>query len=159
MYLDSRHILPHFSGGWPFYSEQRTAAMRGCLGWGFVWRSVRTHTNHRHRMVRDRFVQFTVSAAAAESNLLLGLPSVSNGRTAHVSENCGLINLSLLVMGNVFSMIFGRIFDGRSTHGEHGIRCLEGARCYSASLYMTILACLCALILARVAAKRDKRRR
>lgn len=53
---------------------------------------------------------------------------------AHVSENCGIIALSLLVMGNVFSMMFGWIFDAHSTHDEQGVRCLEGTRCYSASL-------------------------
>jgi len=76
---------------------------------------------------------------------------------AHVSENRGLVNLSLLLMGNVFSMMFGWIFDSHSTHDEHGMRCLEGARCYSASLYMTTLACICALILAVVAVERDRK--
>jgi hypothetical protein len=60
-------------------------------------------------------------------------------------------------MGNIFSMIFGRIFDAHSLDGEDGMRCLEGAGCYSASLYMTALACLCAFALAVVAAKRDQK--
>jgi hypothetical protein len=60
-------------------------------------------------------------------------------------------------MGNIFSMVFGRIFDAHSSHSEHGMRCFEGARCYSASLYMTTLACLGAFMLAVVAAKRDQK--
>lgn len=58
-------------------------------------------------------------------------------------------------MGNIFSVLFGRIFDEHSSHSEHDMRCLEGAGCYSASLYMTTLACVCALVLAVVAAKHD----
>lgn len=76
---------------------------------------------------------------------------------AHVSENLSLNTLSSLVMGPIFSMFFGRVFDGRSTHSEEGIICLEGTRCYSVSLWVTALASLCALWLTRVAAKRDKR--
>ncbi|KAF9782320.1 major facilitator superfamily domain-containing protein [Thelephora terrestris] len=75
----------------------------------------------------------------------------------HFSENWGLVSLSPLVMGNIFSMVFGRIFDAHSSHSEHGMRCFEGARCYSASLYMTTLACLGAFMLAVVAAKRDQK--
>lgn len=76
---------------------------------------------------------------------------------AHLGENLGLISVSPIVAGNVFSMVFGRVFDAHSLHGEDGMLCLEGARCYSASLYVTTLACLCALILALVAAKRDQK--
>jgi len=76
---------------------------------------------------------------------------------AHFSENWGLVSLSPLVAGNVFSMLFGRILDSHSSRDEDGMRCLEGARCYSASLYVTTWACLFALILASVAVKRDQR--
>jgi len=76
---------------------------------------------------------------------------------AHFSENWGLACLSPLVAGNIFSMVFGRVFDAHSSYEGHDMICLEGARCYSASLYMTACACLCALIMASVAAKRDQR--
>ncbi|KAF9652133.1 MFS general substrate transporter [Thelephora ganbajun] len=76
---------------------------------------------------------------------------------AHFSENWGLVSLSPLVAGNIFSMIFGRIFDAHSSYSGYEMRCLEGARCYSASLYVTTVACLCALILAFVAVKRDQK--
>lgn len=76
---------------------------------------------------------------------------------AHVSTNCGLITLSVLPMGNVFSMMFGRIFDIHSTQTDQGVLCLEGSRCYAASFYVTALAALCALILSRVAVKLDKK--
>ena len=89
----------------------------------------------------------------------LTFSSLSNGYTAHFSENWGLVSLSPLVMGNIFSMVFGRIFDAHSSHSEHGTRCSEGARCYSASLYMTAVACICAFALAVVAGKRDQKYR
>ena len=82
--------------------------------------------------------------------------SLPYGCTAHFSENWGFVAVSPLLAGNVFSMIFGRIFDAHSFPSEHGMRCLEGARCYSASFYVTTLACFCALVLALVAAKRDQ---
>ena len=40
---------------------------------------------------------------------------------------------------------------------EQGMRCLDGTRCYSASLYVTAFTCLCSLILSRVAVKLDKK--
>jgi hypothetical protein len=56
-------------------------------------------------------------------------------------------------------MMFGRIFDAHSSYDEYGMRCLEGARCYSTSLYVTASACFCALVLALVAVKRDQKYR
>ena len=89
----------------------------------------------------------------------LSSPVIESWHTAHFSENWGLVSLSPLVAGNIFSMIFGWISDAHSSYGGDGMCCLEGAGCYSASLYVTTCACLCALILAFVAAKRDKRYR
>ena len=83
-------------------------------------------------------------------------PSI-NDCIAHFSENLGFVTLSPLVMGNVFSMIFGRVFDAHSLDSEHGMRCFEGARCYSASLYVTTFACLCASALAFMAAGRGRK--
>ena len=80
-----------------------------------------------------------------------------NGWIAHFSGNWGLVSLSPLVMGNIFSMAFGQIFDAHSLHNENGVRCFEGTGCYSGSLYMTALACVCALALAAVAARRDQK--
>ena len=74
---------------------------------------------------------------------------------AHVSENAGFFFLSPLVMSNVLSMTFGRVFDAHSSYSEHGMRCLEGPRCYSESLYVTTLACFFAFLLACVAVNRD----
>lgn len=84
------------------------------------------------------------------------LSSSLGGRTAHFGQNLGLVSVSPIVAGNIFSMIFGRVFDANSSHGEHGMNCFEGARCYSTSLYVTTSACLCALVLAIFAAKRDQ---
>lgn len=81
----------------------------------------------------------------------------SDRRAAHVSENSGYFALSPLVMGNVLSITFGRILDAHSTYSEYGMRCLEGAQCYSESLYLSASACFCALILGCMAAKRDQK--
>lgn len=77
----------------------------------------------------------------------------------HVSENAGFLGLSPLAMANIFSIIFGRVFNSHSSLGGHGMRSLEGARCYSASLYVTAFACFCALILAFVGVERDRKYR
>jgi len=75
---------------------------------------------------------------------------------AHFGQNLGLVSVSPIFAGNIFSVIFGRVFDAHSSHGEYGMHCFEGARCYSASLYVTALACFCALALAFLASKRDQ---
>ena len=80
-------------------------------------------------------------------------------RAGHFSENWGLICASPLLAGNIFSIIFGRIFDAHSTHTPYGIHCHEGVRCYASSLYVTIFGCFCALVLAIVAARRDRKYR
>ena len=54
-------------------------------------------------------------------------------------------------------MMFGLIFNGHSIRSEQGVHCLEGTRCHAASLYVTALATLCALLLARVAEKLDQK--
>ena len=95
-------------------------------------------------------------AGTAVFNLSFGFLSPLNDFIAHVSENSSIVTLSVLVTGNIFSVMFGRIFDAHSTPTKYGMRCLAGARCYSASLYVTTLACLGGLILARVAARRDR---
>ena len=87
------------------------------------------------------------------------LSSIEPLLTGHFSENWGLINFSPVVAGNIYSMIFGRIFDAHSSHTARGIHCHEGVRCYSSSRYVTAFGCFCALILALVAAKRDRRHR
>jgi len=103
--------------------------------------------------------QSFVSVGITRINSPFGIPVIESPHKAHFSENWGLVSISPLVAGNIFSVIFGRIFDAHSSYSEHGMRCLDGARCYSASLYVTTWACLCALILAFVAAKRDRRYR
>ena len=101
------------------------------------------------------------SVGIGETNLSSGISfcTIKSLHTAHFSGNWGLVSLSPLVAGNIFSMIFGRIFDAHSSYSGDGMRCLEGAQCYSASLYVTTWACIFALILAFVAVKRDEKYR
>lgn len=58
VHVDGGRLIFRFPVRWPSCSEYRTAAIRGHLGWDFVWCGVRTHTDHRHRMVRNWSVQF-----------------------------------------------------------------------------------------------------
>ena len=160
--LHGGHVLPRLSVGWPSHSGHRTLTIRGFLGWDFVRWGVRPLTDYHHRMVWNGYAQPFVSIGTAGANLPFGVPFPTVAKslhTAHFSGNWGLVSTSPLVAGNIFSMIFGRIFDAHSSYNQHGMHCLEGERCYSTSLYVTILACLCALVLALVAVKRDKRYR
>ena len=159
MHLYSGHVLPHFSVGRPWRSGYQTPTIRGYLSRGLVWWSVRSLTDYHHRMVRNGYAQSFASVGTTGINLPFAIPIAESPHTAHFSENWGLVSLSPLVAGNIFSMIFGRIFDANSSYTGQGMRCLEGARCYSASLYVTTWACVCALALAFVATKRDKRYR
>jgi len=157
--LYSGHVLPYFPVGRPSRSGHQTPTIRGHPGWDFVWRGVRSLADYHHRMVRNGYAQSFTSVETTRINSPSGISVIEPPHTAHFSENWGLVSISPLVAGNIFSMIFGRIFDAHSSYGEYGTRCLEGARCYSASLYVTTCACLCALILAFVAVKRDRRYR
>jgi len=110
-------------------------------------------------IVQDvEYLQFPVFLVGISFGGTVGLVSIIVIEwfgTAHASENIGIFVLAPILMGNVLSMIFGRVFDAHSTPSEHGMRCFEGAQCYSASLYVTAFACFCALILAFVAVRRD----
>jgi len=162
MHRYSGIVVSHLSVGWHWCSGHQSPAICGYLGWDLVRWGVRPLTDHYHRMVRNGYVVVRFSWNLPQE---LIRPSesthtytfVESLRAAHFSENWGLVSVSPLVAGNIFSMTFGRIYDAHSSYGEHGLRCLQGARCYSASLYVTTLACICALILAFVAAKRDRR--
>jgi hypothetical protein len=158
--LSSGRILHRFPVGWPPHRRYRTPTIRGFLGRDFVWFNHWASSSHLNRMVRNEYVQLFASAGAAGTKLPSNfLPPSPGGCIAHVSGNAGLFFLSMLVVGNILSVSFGRIFDAHSSFGEHGMVCLEGARCYTAALYVSTLICVCALILAVVVAKRDQKYR
>ncbi|KAH8115676.1 MFS general substrate transporter [Phellopilus nigrolimitatus] len=96
---------------------------------------------------------------------------------AHFSENWGLVSLSPLIGGNLFSLAFGRNLDAHvppsdPAEGETsatlrllsraglppGEQCFAGRECYVSSLYLTICACALALALSVYAAWKDRRR-
>ena len=162
VHVYSGHVVPHLSVGRPLCSGRRTPAIRGYLGRNFVRWGFRPLADYCHRVVWNGYAQSFVSVGTAVANLFFGVPFYTVGKLLHAanfSENWGLVSLSPLVAGNIFSMVFGRIFDAHSSYSENDMHCFEGERCYSASLYVTTWACLCALILAFVAAKRDKKYR
>lgn len=87
-----------------------------------------------------------------------------------MSQNWGVMTLAPVMSGNVFNLIFGRIYDARSVVDDKtGDRqCLEGKSCYEGAYYMTLGASLGALALclysirhdnAVSASRRDKGRR
>ena len=51
VHLHSGHDVPHFSTGRPLRSRRRALAIRGCLGWDFVRRGLRTLADNRDRVV------------------------------------------------------------------------------------------------------------
>ena len=86
--------------------------------------------------------------------------------TAHFSENWGLVALSPMVGGNLFSMAFGRNLDKHSS-GESDLppttspdttihaQCMDGVECYIWSLKLTTWACVLAFGLAVWAGYKD----
>ncbi|KAF7984876.1 hypothetical protein HWV62_10859 [Athelia sp. TMB] len=98
---------------------------------------------------------------------------------SHFSENWGILCLSPLIGGNLFSLAFGRNLDAHAPsvpsapsspaslfnatasplpNVSDEPQCLDGRACYVASLQMTTLACCLALALAVWAALRDRRK-
>ncbi|KAL0958698.1 hypothetical protein HGRIS_014030 [Hohenbuehelia grisea] len=90
---------------------------------------------------------------------------------AHFSEAMGYIALSPLILGNIFSVMFGRILDAHRTLDPNAMsnmgslvdhdrppQCLSGKGCYVQALYVTIASCFVAVALSTWAAWRDRRR-
>lgn len=119
----------------------------------------------------------------AYGSLFGGLPAIAIDwfGLGHLSENLGYLSLAPLVGGNVFSIIFGRNLDahtprentnttigvtramstaGRAIHRDvlAERRCFTGRDCYVSSLKVTLVACMVALALSTLAARRDKYR-
>ena len=90
--------------------------------------------------------------------------------SAHFSENWGYLSLSPIVAGNLFSLIFGRNIDARSSPANGAIlntppidvysapQCLLGLNCYRESIYLTMFATFSAILLSIWAGYRDKLR-
>jgi hypothetical protein len=82
---------------------------------------------------------------------------------AHFSENWGLLSLSPVIGGNIFSLVFGRNLDAHSRAvptapiSQSTSQCMQGVQCYMTSLYMTVWACFLASVLAAWAGWRDRK--
>lgn len=93
----------------------------------------------------------------------------------HFSENWGLVSLSPMIGGNIFSIAFGRNLDAHAPEkSDHyngasskeslagGVvsndQCFTGRECYVSSLYLTTLACVAAVCLSVLAAWKDRQR-
>ena len=60
-----------------------------------------------------------------------------------LSQNWGTMTLAPVVSGNIFNLIYGKIYDSHSIVDEEGHRqCLEGLSCYSAAYRVTFSAAL-----------------
>jgi len=87
----------------------------------------------------------------------------------HFSENWGLVALSPMIGGNIFSMAFGKNLDGHSSDEStlppttspdttiHA-QCMDGLECYIWSLKLTTWACVLAFGLAVLAGYKDQKK-
>ncbi|KAI1612828.1 major facilitator superfamily domain-containing protein [Exophiala viscosa] len=55
-----------------------------------------------------------------------------------LSQNWGTMTLAPVVSGNIFNILYGKIYDAHSIKNEDGDReCLEGRQCYSTAYWVT----------------------
>ena len=58
-----------------------------------------------------------------------------------LSQNWGTMTLAPVISGNIFNIIYGKIYDGHSIVNADGQReCLEGLQCYRAAYWVTFAA-------------------
>ena len=74
-----------------------------------------------------------------------------------MSQNWGVMTLAPVISGNIFNLIFGRIYDARSVvDDKSGDReCLQGKSCYEGAYYMTLGASIGALVLCLYSIQHD----
>ncbi|KAF9501081.1 MFS general substrate transporter [Pleurotus eryngii] len=84
---------------------------------------------------------------------------------SHFSEACGYIALSPLILGNVFSVAFGRNLDAHGKPGsamhnfdDSAPKCTQGRLCYVNSLYMTAAASFIGVGVITWMARRDRKK-
>jgi hypothetical protein len=64
-----------------------------------------------------------------------------------LSTNWGTMTLAPVITGNIFNLVYGRIYDSHSIINDDGHReCLEGLECYGAAYWVTFLAAVCAVL-------------
>lgn len=86
-----------------------------------------------------------------------------------LSQNWGTMTLAPILFGNIFNLVYGRIYDGHSVIGRDGVRdCREGLECYRSAYVVTTVASVVGVgmsvwsirhdYLRRAQGKRDKER-
>jgi len=68
----------------------------------------------------------------------------------HFSQNWGIISLSPVVAGNVFNLLFGRVFDAHVPADAPSHQCPYGEECYRSVFVVTTVCCLIATVLSAV---------
>jgi hypothetical protein len=64
-----------------------------------------------------------------------------------LSTNWGTMTLAPVVTGNIFNLVYGRIYDSHSIINDKGQReCLEGLECYGAAYWVTLFAAICGVL-------------
>ncbi|CAD6901141.1 unnamed protein product [Tilletia controversa] len=68
----------------------------------------------------------------------------------HFSQNWGIVSLSPVVAGNVFNILFGRVFDAHVPADAPSHQCPYGEECYRSVFVVTTVCCLVAAVLSVV---------
>ena len=77
-----------------------------------------------------------------------------------LSQNWGAMTLSAIVGGNIFNLLYGRIYDAHSIIDRNGARlCLEGLQCYKNAYWVTFGGSLLGISLALISINHDHRKR
>lgn len=65
-----------------------------------------------------------------------------------LSQNWGTMTLAPVISGNIFNLLYGRIYDSHSIVNDDGTReCLEGKACYSSAYIVTFFSAIAAVLL------------
>lgn len=74
-----------------------------------------------------------------------------------LSQNWGVMTLAPVISGNVFNLIYGRIYDSHSVvDDKSGDReCLEGKSCYQGAFWMTLVASIGAVMVCLYSIRHD----
>ena len=63
-----------------------------------------------------------------------------------LSQNWGTMTLAPVISGNIFNLIYGKIYDGQSIVDDEGHhQCLEGLKCYRSAYWVTFWAAIVAV--------------
>lgn len=77
-----------------------------------------------------------------------------------LSQNWGAMTLSAIVGGNIFNLLYGRIYDAHSIIKDDGSRmCLDGLLCYSNAYWITFGGSLIGISLASLSIRHDRRKK